>query len=88
MGAAVSSFVSFAFGAALPVIPFLFGSNLALALTSIVLSAVALFLIGAFLSIFTGKSMLASGARQLAIGAAAAAVTFGVGKLIGATAGV
>ena len=88
IGAALSSFLSFAFGAALPVLPFLFGSSLPFVLASIALSFSALVLIGAFLSIFTGKSMFASGARQLLIGAAAAAVTFGVGKLIGVSAGV
>ena len=46
-------------------------------------SAVALFLIGAGTSLFTGRGVLFSGARQLVVGLAAAGVTFGVGRLIG-----
>jgi VIT1/CCC1 family predicted Fe2+/Mn2+ transporter len=50
------------------------------------LSFVALFLVGAGVSVFTGRNILFSGTRQVAIGAAAAAVTYGVGTLIGANA--
>jgi VIT1/CCC1 family predicted Fe2+/Mn2+ transporter len=45
---------------------------------------VALFGVGAGVSMFTGRSMIYSGARQVALGAAAAAVTFAIGSLIGA----
>jgi VIT1/CCC1 family predicted Fe2+/Mn2+ transporter len=85
--AAASSLLSFAVGAALPVIPFLFGGGTALIALSIALSAAALFGVGAFLSIFTGKGFFMSGLRQLAIGAVAAAVTFAVGIAIGVSAG-
>jgi len=44
--------------------------------------------VGALLSVFTGKSALYSGARQLVIGAFAAVVTFGLGKVIGVSTGV
>jgi VIT1/CCC1 family predicted Fe2+/Mn2+ transporter len=80
---AISSFVSFASGAVIPVVPFLFGSgwwNFGIAVT---LSGIALFAVGAGVSLFTGRGTLFSGGRQLAIGAIAAAVTFTIGRLIG-----
>ena len=82
-GAAFGSFAAFAVGAAIPVIPYLFGGGTAVFVTSIVLSLVALFIVGAGVSLLTGRSTLFSGFRQLAIGAAAAAVTYAVGTVIG-----
>ena len=87
-GAAISSFIAFGLGAILPVLPFFFGAvawNVAL---SLVLSGLALFSVGAVLSLFTGRSALFSGGRQLLIGAVAATLTFGIGKLIGVSTGV
>jgi VIT1/CCC1 family predicted Fe2+/Mn2+ transporter len=85
-GAASGSFVAFGLGALLPVIPFFFGSATApFIAVSAALSAVALFAVGAGVSLFTGKSMLYSGARQVALGAAAATVTFIIGSIIGAS---
>ena len=52
-----------------------------------ILSAIALFAVGAGVSLFTGRNPLFAGARQLAIGAVAAAVTFSIGKLIGVNTG-
>jgi VIT1/CCC1 family predicted Fe2+/Mn2+ transporter len=46
-------------------------------------SGLALFLIGAGTTLFTGRGVLPSGVRQLLVGFAAAGVTYGVGKLIG-----
>jgi len=83
MGAAVGSFVAFAVGAAIPVVPYLFGSGSAAFAVSIVASLAALFLVGAGVSLLTGRGLLFSGFRQVAIGAAAAGVTFAVGTLIG-----
>jgi VIT1/CCC1 family predicted Fe2+/Mn2+ transporter len=51
---------------------------------SLAASSAALFLIGAGTSLFTGRGVWFSGLRQLAVGLAAAAVTFGIGRLIGA----
>ncbi len=80
---AASSFSAFAAGAVIPVIPFLFGDgNLNFALSA-ALSGIALFAVGVAVSLFTGRSWLMSGARQLAIGAVAATVTFTIGRLIG-----
>jgi VIT1/CCC1 family predicted Fe2+/Mn2+ transporter len=82
-GAAASSFVSFVCGAAVPVIPYLLTTGRAALLSSALLSGLALFGVGSLLSIFTARGALFSGFRMLAIGLAAAAVTFGVGWLLG-----
>ena len=82
-GVAVSSFLAFAAGAILPVIPWFFGSSWVNFTASAALSGVALFAVGAGVSLFTGRSTLFSGGRQLLIGAIAAAVTFTIGSLIG-----
>jgi len=86
VGAAGGSFVAFALGAAVPVIPYLLGSGSVAFVASIVLSLVALFLVGAAVSLLTGRGFLFSGVRQVLIGAAAAVVTFAVGSLIGVAA--
>ena len=52
-------------------------------LISTLLSAVGLFLIGAIITLFTGKRVWYSGFRQVLFGLLAAAITFGIGKLIG-----
>jgi VIT1/CCC1 family predicted Fe2+/Mn2+ transporter len=82
-GAAFGSFVAFALGAIVPVVPYLFGFGGGSFWTSIAASLAALFLVGAAVSLLTGRSLLFSGARQVGIGAAAAAVTYLVGNLIG-----
>jgi VIT1/CCC1 family predicted Fe2+/Mn2+ transporter len=82
-GAAGTSFLLFAAGAIVPVIPLFFAGGIRAAIYSAVLSAIAMFIIGAGTTLFTGRSVLVSGLRQLAIGIAAAAITFGFGKLIG-----
>lgn len=82
--AAVSSFLAFLLGAALPVIPFLFGSGVAPTLVAAVLSLLALFVVGASTSIFTGRHAGRSGLRMALIGAVVAAVTFGIGNVVGA----
>jgi VIT1/CCC1 family predicted Fe2+/Mn2+ transporter len=81
--AAGGSFVAFAVGAAIPVIPFLFGGGTGVLLVSLGLSLIALFMVGAGVSLLTGRGLLFSGFRQLGIGLAAALVTFGIGSLIG-----
>lgn len=81
--AAGTSFVLFALGAAVPVLPFLFLHGLAAIVTSSILAGVALFAVGAAITVVTGQSALRSGIRQIAFGLAAAAVTFGIGSLVG-----
>jgi VIT1/CCC1 family predicted Fe2+/Mn2+ transporter len=80
---AASSFVSFAIGAVVPVIPWMLAAGTAAFLASIFLSTLALFLVGAGISLLTGRSAVHSGLRQLMVGGAAAAATFGIGRLIG-----
>lgn len=82
-GAAFGSFVAFALGAIVPVVPYLFGSGVAAFWIAIVASLGALFLVGAGVSLLTGRSLVFSGARQVGIGAAAAVVTYLVGTAIG-----
>jgi VIT1/CCC1 family predicted Fe2+/Mn2+ transporter/rubrerythrin len=86
-GAAWSSFVAFAVGALVPLTPFLLGSGLPALVAALGLSFGALFLVGAGVSVFTGRNLFFSGFRQVAIGAVAAAVTYAVGTLIGASVG-
>jgi VIT1/CCC1 family predicted Fe2+/Mn2+ transporter len=84
-GAALSSFLSFAVGAAVPLAPFLYGAGAGALSIAIALTGVSLFAVGATLSLFTGRTAWASGARMLAIGAAAGGVTYCAGTLLGVT---
>lgn len=84
-GAALFSFSSFAVGAVIPLLPFLLASGTASLVVAIVLTAITLFAVGATLSLFTGRGAAYSGARMLAIGAAAGGVTYVIGKLLGVT---
>ncbi|MBU6325165.1 MAG: VIT1/CCC1 transporter family protein [Bacteroidetes bacterium] len=83
MEAALASFFLFAIGAIIPVVPFFFSGGWTAIAFSAVLSACGLFLIGSAITLFTGKSVWFSGMRQVLFGLAAAAITFGIGKLIG-----
>lgn len=83
MEAAVYSFIFFAFGAIIPVLPFFFGSGMKAIIISVAASAIGLFIIGAAITLFTGKNLWRSGFRQVLFGLAAAAITFGIGRLIG-----
>ena len=87
-GAAVGSMVSFALGAAVPVIPFLFGGGVTVAFVSLGLSLAALFAVGAGVSLLTGRGLVFSGVRQLGIGLGAAIVTYVIGSIIGVGVGV
>ena len=82
-GAAGGSFVAFAIGAAIPVIPYVLAAESLAFWLSIGLSVAALFAVGSGVSLLTGRSLLFSGGRQVLIGAAAAVVTYVVGNLIG-----
>lgn len=81
--AAITSFILFAIGAIIPLAPFFWGGGLTAILASAALSTLGLFLIGSAITLFTGKSIWFSGARQVVFGLLAAAITFGIGKLIG-----
>lgn len=84
-GAAISSFISFSVGALIPLLPFILGSSRWNLSFTIGLTAVALFSIGATLSLFTNRNALISGLRMLGIGVAAGCLTFGIGKILGVT---
>jgi VIT1/CCC1 family predicted Fe2+/Mn2+ transporter len=81
--AAAVSFFLFAVGAAFPVAPFLFAGGAAGVAWSLGIAAVALAAIGVVTSLFSGRTPLYSALRQVLIGAAAAAITYGAGALIG-----
>ncbi|HEY9099905.1 MAG TPA: VIT1/CCC1 transporter family protein [Thiobacillus sp.] len=80
--AAISSFAAFTAGAALPLLPFLFGHSHALAV-SIALTASGLFAVGASMSLFTGRHAVLSGLRMLGIGGAAGLATYFIGAWLG-----
>ncbi len=86
-GAATFSFLSFAGGALIPLLPFLFGKSAGALYVSIGLTAAALFAVGSMLSLFTGRGALRGGARMLLIGGAAGALTFAIGRLLGVSLG-
>lgn len=81
--AALYSFFLFAIGAVIPVIPFMITDGMRAIMASVGLSAAGLFLIGAAITLFTGRNVWYSGFRQVLFGIAAAAITFGIGRIIG-----
>ncbi|BDZ53107.1 VIT1/CCC1 transporter family protein [Agromyces marinus] len=88
MSAAVSSFLFFASGALIPVLPWILGmTGIAAIATATVLVSLALLLTGATVGILSGASPLKRALRQLAIGLGAAAVTYGLGLAFGTTIG-
>jgi VIT1/CCC1 family predicted Fe2+/Mn2+ transporter len=81
--AAGSSFGAFILGAIVPVLPYFFTSGTVAWAFSGVGSCLALFSVGALISIFTARGPLASGLRMLGIGLLASAITYSVGWLLG-----
>jgi VIT1/CCC1 family predicted Fe2+/Mn2+ transporter len=84
-GAALYSFLAFGLGALIPLAPFLLIEGIPAIAISVGLALAALFIVGALVSLLTGRSLLFSGLRQVSIGGAAALVTYVVGSLIGVT---
>jgi VIT1/CCC1 family predicted Fe2+/Mn2+ transporter len=82
-GAATSSFLSFAAGAFVPLAPFLVTRGDGALVASVAVTGCALVAVGATISLFTGRSALRDGLRMLAIGGAAGALTYGIGRLLG-----
>ena len=80
--AAISSFVAFAAGATVPLVPYLFGSTNIV--YSMIISLIGLFGAGALVSLVTTRTWWYSGTRQLLIGSGAAAITWFLGTTIGA----
>jgi VIT1/CCC1 family predicted Fe2+/Mn2+ transporter len=83
--AAWSSFFAFSIGALIPLLPYLVGAKSLL--IALVLAAGGLFGVGALIARFTGRRWWYSGLRQLLLGGAVAAVTYGLGHLVGASVG-
>lgn len=81
--AAFTSFLLFAVGAIFPIFPYLFWTGATAIYLSLAVSGVGLFIIGAAITLMTGRGILFSGTRQVLVGLAAAALTFGIGRLIG-----
>jgi VIT1/CCC1 family predicted Fe2+/Mn2+ transporter len=79
--AAGSSFICFAVGAFIPLLPYLLGADSVV--PALILSLAALFVCGAVVSRVTSRSWWYSGLRQLILGGLAAALTYGVGTLVG-----
>ena len=85
--AAITSFLLFAAGAIIPAAPFAFGGGLTIVAISLALSVVGLFIIGAGITLTTGVPLLKAGGRQILFGLLAAAITFGLGRLVGGALG-
>jgi VIT1/CCC1 family predicted Fe2+/Mn2+ transporter/rubrerythrin len=81
--ASIMSFMLFAVGAIIPVIPFVFGSGIVAVLFSLLLGILGFFIVGVGITLTTGAPLLKSAGRQVLLGLAAAAITFGLGSLVG-----
>ena len=81
--AAAVSFLLFALGAIIPLLPFVFLSGTSAVIAAMIASGAGLFTIGAAITLLTGRGVLFSGLRQVGVGLAAASLTFGIGRLVG-----
>jgi VIT1/CCC1 family predicted Fe2+/Mn2+ transporter len=81
--ASIMSFLLFAIGAVIPVIPFVVGSGTVAVLFSVLLGTLGLFVVGVGITLTTGAPLLKSAGRQILLGLAAASITFGLGSLVG-----
>lgn len=84
-GAAISSFLAFCTGAGIPLLPFLFNMGPNLLQGVMLVTAIALFLVGASISLFTGRHAVLGGVRMLFIGGAAGFATYFIGHFLGVT---
>lgn len=82
--AAFTSFILFCAGAIVPILPFFIWKTQSAVIASLFFSAAALFLVGAMITLLTGRGVFRSGFRQLWIGLTAALITYGLGRLLGA----
>ncbi len=87
VAAAIGSFLAFTLGAAVPLLPYLVATGAAAFAGSLLASLAALLLLGFGISTLTRRPALATGMRQVALGGAAAAVTYAVGRLVDVGAG-
>ena len=77
------SFVSFAVGAILPLFPWFFATGSAAVIASVIIGSIAALALGAAIGFMSGRNVVGTALRQLAVAAVAAAVTYGVGSLLG-----
>jgi VIT1/CCC1 family predicted Fe2+/Mn2+ transporter len=85
IGAALSSFLTFSVGACVPLVPYLMGYEKEGTVIAAVLAGIALFGVGSALSLFSGKDAMLGGGRMLVVGSIAAAATYFIGSLLGAS---
>jgi vacuolar iron transporter family protein len=85
--AAFTSFSLFALGAAIPLIPFVTSTGPGAVVGAAILAALALLGIGSAITVVTGQPPIRSALRQLAFGIIAAAITYGIGRLLGTAIG-
>lgn len=85
--AATSSFIAFAIGASIVVIPYIFLSGVVALITAVVMAVVALIVVGGVVGRLSGRGVVFSAGRQLLWGVGAAAVTYIVGSLVGVNVG-
>ena len=83
MEAAIYSFLLFTIGGMIPLLPFIFLTGIHAIVLSVITSTCGLFVIGAAITLFTGKNLWFSGFRMVFFGLIAAAITYGIGDLIG-----
>jgi VIT1/CCC1 family predicted Fe2+/Mn2+ transporter len=69
------------------VLPFIFTNGRLALVLSVVCSTIALFTVGAAITLYTGRTVFFSGSRQVLFGLVAAALTFGIGRLVGVSLG-
>ncbi len=87
LGAALSSFLAFAIGAAIPLAPYLLLSGGTALAGTVLVTAISLFGVGSAISLFTGKQAWRGGLRMLAIGGAAGLLTWAIGGALGVALG-
>ena len=80
--AAAGSFLAFALGAIVPLLPFLIGGGYSALIAAVAGGAFALAVVGGLSSVLTGRSALFAGARMVVIGLTATGVTFGIGSVL------
>ncbi|MFV0526133.1 MAG: VIT1/CCC1 transporter family protein [Acidimicrobiales bacterium] len=85
VAAAGASFVAFAVGAALPLVPWLIGSGTAAIVASVVIGLVAAAAVGATLARYTERSVARTVFRQVGLAAAACVLTWLIGSALGAS---
>ena len=81
--AAASSFLAFSVGAILPLFPWFFTEGTGAVIASVIIGAIAALALGAAIGYMAGRNVMGTALRQLAVAAVAAAVTYGVGSLLG-----